>query len=283
MIPKPTRFTKIVRKMIARGFTEQPSTLSTYRLLDNLDALDQNRVHRDIVHRSLGCGRHSDDAIDDIHAREYAAEDRVAKLGGGFASVVEHAVVDHVDIKLRCRTAKRPRPRHRERAARVVQAVRGFVLNRRPRGLLLECRCKAPALDHESLFHAVKHRPGIKPVVHVLQKILNRNGGLGFEELDRDIAERCRHHHHRVPWRRRVGGRLQRGRLDRFRLGGRWSGGRLLTPGWPLEIADPALDGTGRTQKGGQKDDDKATIERATHTTPWGVDSTRWISNVRSA
>src|SRR6266542_3239835 len=106
MIPKPTRFTKIVRKMIERGRTELMSADCRLErmiwdwLFHDAHALDYDRIDRYILHIDCRFRRHIGNAIDDVHAGEHAAEDGIPELVWSITSVVQHAIVHEVDVEL---------------------------------------------------------------------------------------------------------------------------------------------------------------------------------------
>ena len=75
-----------------------------------------------------------------------------------------------------------------DRAARILHAVGGLVLDRRPRRLLDERLGEPAALDHESGFDAVKDRAGIKAFPYVPRKVVDGNRRLFLEQFDRDVA-----------------------------------------------------------------------------------------------
>jgi hypothetical protein len=77
-----------------------------------------------------------------------------------------------------------------ERSRAVLEAVRGFVPDRRACRLLPHVGREPAALDHEAGDHAVEHRAVEVPRVDVVEEILRRQGRVLLEEFDREVAER---------------------------------------------------------------------------------------------
>src|SRR5829696_1024468 len=100
MIPKPTRLTKIVRKITSSGRDMRRS------LLDHSHTLDDHRVDRHVVVRTSAARGDGGDAVADVHSAEHATKDRVAEIFRREAAVIElGAVICHVYEELRGRAA----------------------------------------------------------------------------------------------------------------------------------------------------------------------------------
>ena len=80
-----------------------------------------------------------------------------------------------VDEELRRRRVRVTGAGHGNGAARVLQAVFGFVLDGLAGGALRVLCVVAAALNHETLDHAVKHQPVVVAVLDVLHEVV---GGL---------------------------------------------------------------------------------------------------------
>ena len=106
-------------------------------------------------------------------------------LGG-----VEVVVVLHIDEELRGGRVGVAGAGHGHGVFVVLQAVAGLQRNRRTCGFLLQVGGEATALDHEAVDHAVEHGAVVVLVVHILQKVGNRFGGLGRVELQHDVTGR---------------------------------------------------------------------------------------------
>ena len=162
-------------------------------------------VSRHVLHAVLDRRLHQRNLLDDVHAGDDAAEHGVAELVGRIAAMIERVIVGEVDVELRGRAAQRARPRHRDGAALVAQAVGRLVLYwRMASGLLVEIRGVAAALNHVAGDHAMEDRAGVEPFLHILQKVLYRCRRLLLEQLDGDGAHGGLDHDHRV-----AGGGLQ--------------------------------------------------------------------------
>jgi len=81
--------------------------------------------------------------------------------------------------------------------------VRRLVLDRRTRRLLVEVRRVASALYDVACDDTMKDGSRVEALVHVLQKVLDRDGRFVLEQLDRERPERRLDDHLRV----RGGGR----------------------------------------------------------------------------
>src|SRR5205085_7595109 len=100
-------------------------------------------------------GRDLGDLVDDVHAGGDLAEHGVAVVRR--ARMVEEIVVDEIHEELRRRAVYVVGARHRQRAARVLQAVRRLVLDRRLDLLLLHAGLEAAALDRAAGNDAVEY------------------------------------------------------------------------------------------------------------------------------
>ena len=77
--------------------------------------------------------------------------------------------------------------RHGDRAALVLEAVGGLVLDRRLTWLLVHARLEAAALDHEVLDHAVENRVVVVAGLDVGEEVGDRlRGFFGVEVKDDD-------------------------------------------------------------------------------------------------
>ena len=128
------------------------------------------------------------DRVDDVLARDDAAEDGVAPALRRLRLEVQELVVGSVDEELRRGRVRCRGARHRQRVLVVLQAVAGFVLDRRAGRLLVHAGLEAAALDHEALDDAVEHRAVVVAVLDVGQEVLDRLGGFLVVELDPDGA-----------------------------------------------------------------------------------------------
>ena len=129
------------------------------------DRLDDDLGLRDV----LGARGDGLDLVHDVHAGRHLAEDAVADALRRGVAVVQEAVVLHVDEELGRRAVRLGGPRHRDRAERVLEAVRRLVLDRGACRLLVHGRVHAAALNHEVADHAVKDGAVVELVVHVLR------------------------------------------------------------------------------------------------------------------
>src|SRR5678815_4550950 len=89
-------------------------------------------------------GRDLGDLVDDVHAGGDLAEYRVTVVGR--PTVIEEVIVDQVHEELRSGAVHHVGARHRERAALVLEAIGGLVLDRRLGLLLLHAGLEAAAL-----------------------------------------------------------------------------------------------------------------------------------------
>jgi hypothetical protein len=64
-----------------------------------------------------------------------------------------------------------------------------LAIDRAPRFLLLHVGRKTAALEDESGDDAVEDRVVEETVVHILKKILDGDGRIGIEKLDRDVPQ----------------------------------------------------------------------------------------------
>ena len=143
---------------------------------------------RDVLVEPAVGGRHALDLVDDVLPAGDLAEHAVAPALRARPLVVEKVVVGDVDEELRGRRMRVGRARHRDRVALVLEAVAGFVGDRRARRLLLHPGRHAAALDHEAVDHAVEDRVVVVAVAHVLQEIGDGRGRVLGVELERDVA-----------------------------------------------------------------------------------------------
>lgn len=103
--------------------------------------------------------------------------------------MVEEGVVHGIDEELRRGGMRVHGAGHGQRAGEVLEAVVGFVLDRRTRGFLLQPGCKAAALDHEARNHAVEDRAAVETSLNVIQEITHRARRLVGVQLGLDDAE----------------------------------------------------------------------------------------------
>src|SRR5262245_16955793 len=122
-------------------------------LLNASSRLDRDRLGRHVLVAALVAGLDRGNRIHDFHARIDAPEHGVTVVA---RLVVEEVVVDQVDEELRGGAVDVVGARHRQRAALVLEAVGGFVLDRLVAFLVLHVRGQAAALDHEARDHAVE-------------------------------------------------------------------------------------------------------------------------------
>src|SRR5262249_48806923 len=133
-----------------------------------------------VVVVALAAGRDGLDLVHDVHAGGHLAEYAVAVVA---ARLVEPGVVLDVDAELRRGAVRVIGAGHRDRTARIRQAVSSLVLNGGPRFLLAQPRLEAAPLDHEVRDDAMEDRSIEKTVVHVLQEVGDGEGGLVAVEL----------------------------------------------------------------------------------------------------
>ena len=110
--------------------------------------------------------------------------------------MVEEAVVLDVDEKLRGGGMRVVGARHGDGVAVVLQAVVGFILDRRAGRLLLHARLEAAALDHEAVDDAVKDRAVVMAGLNVVNEVLDgfrRFVGIQFEGDDAEVGVQFDH------------------------------------------------------------------------------------------
>src|SRR3954462_13047566 len=119
MMPKPTRLTKIVRKITSSGRD---------MLRHDPYGLDHYRFHRKVVVRSLAPGLHRGNAVAHLESAQHATKDCVTEVFRRKAVMIQlGAVVRDVDEELRGGTPEGLCAGHRQGAAHVVQPVGGLV------------------------------------------------------------------------------------------------------------------------------------------------------------
>src|SRR4051812_29029024 len=117
MMPKPTRFTNVVRNMMKSGRDKATPTGYVLRAtgyatglrptsLPDLHARDYDRLHRHVVHSRRRVGRHRGNPIRNVHAREDPSKNGIPEVLGCIAGVIQPAVVDDVDVELGGAAAK---------------------------------------------------------------------------------------------------------------------------------------------------------------------------------
>src|ERR1700722_19537341 len=153
---------------------------------NSLDALHDHRIHRDIVEAAPAAGLDRRDLIDAVHAVGDAREYGVAEVA---ARVIEKVVVLQVDEELRGRAVDVIGARHGKRAAQILQAVVGFVLDGRIGGLLRHVFCEAAALNDEPRNHPVENGAVEELRIDVLEKVLDSRRSFLLEQLDGEIAQ----------------------------------------------------------------------------------------------
>src|SRR5258706_5110412 len=134
--------------------------------------------YRGALHRDLA------DLVDDVAALHDLAEHGVA--GIAFARVVQHRVVAGIDEELRRGRVTHVGARHRDRVRVVGQAVGGFILDRRARGLLRVVLGEAAALDHEGVDDAMEYGAVVVAGVDVLHEVVGGDGRLLLVQLEDD-------------------------------------------------------------------------------------------------
>src|ERR1700722_15602610 len=164
---------------------------------NSLDALHDDRIHRDIVEAAPAAGLDRRNLVDDVHAVGDAREYGVAEVA---ARVIEEVVVLQIDEELRGRAVDVVGARHGERAALVLDAVVRLVLDGRLRALLRHVFSEASALDDEAGHDAVKDGAVEEAIVDIAQEIGNGQRGILLEELDGEIAQRGFEADHEVSW-----------------------------------------------------------------------------------
>src|SRR3954451_2944844 len=140
-------------------------------LLGDLEGLDADVVGG-LVAR---VGRLALDRVDDLHALDDLAEDRVL-------AVEPRRLAGRDQEELRA-VGVRARVGHRQRAAHdlvLVDLVLELVAGATGAGAL-----RAAALDHEVADHAVEDQPVVEPVAGELLEVGDGLGRVGVEELDR--------------------------------------------------------------------------------------------------
>src|SRR5574343_2116773 len=95
---------------------------------NDLDVLDDDRSRRNVLVVTLVAGWHGGDLVDDVHAVDDLAKNRVAVAALGRGAEIEESVVLQVDEELHAGRGRIGRAGHGDRAAAVLQAVVGLVL-----------------------------------------------------------------------------------------------------------------------------------------------------------
>src|SRR5687768_3024912 len=102
MIPKPTRFTKMVRTMTRSG-RDTDALLFTRDSFGDGHTLDHHRLHRNVVHAAGRASSDRADLRDDVHPGDDPAEHGVPEIARREAAMIELAVVGEIDVELRRR------------------------------------------------------------------------------------------------------------------------------------------------------------------------------------
>ena len=118
---------------------------------------DHDVVFGHVVVEALAAGFDSLDLVHHVSAGDDLAKHGVAPALCGGRGVVQKAVVGHVDEELGGGRVGVAGAGHGHGVVGVLQAVVGFVLDRRVAGLLVHARLHAAALDHEARNDAVKN------------------------------------------------------------------------------------------------------------------------------
>ena len=101
--------------------------------------------------------------------------------------MVQIGIVFGIDEKLGRGRMRISGARHGDAAHPVLEAVVGFIIDRRPRDFALHVGRQTTPLDHEILDHAVENGVVVKPVIDVLQEVFHRLGGpMGGQFQDND-------------------------------------------------------------------------------------------------
>ena len=150
---------------------------------DPSDRFHEHRQDRDVIPEAAPAGLYSRDSVDDFHALDYLAEDRIAEAK---SLSVEPVIVFHVDKKLRRSAILIVVACHRDRPPGVWKIAPGLNLHRCVNRLHFEFRAETASLDHEISDHTVKDRVIEKLFVNVAQEILDSSGRLLRKQFDLD-------------------------------------------------------------------------------------------------
>src|ERR1700734_816466 len=149
------------------------------RRIDPARGDDGHILKRRVLILLASAGADGGDLVDDVDALRDAAEDGIAVLR---LRMIEEGVVGEIYEELRGCAIDVVGARHGKRAALVLEAVRGFVGNRRARLLRLKVGREPAALDDEAGNDAVKNRAVEMLVIDVFEKILSRYRRLFVEK-----------------------------------------------------------------------------------------------------
>ena len=206
-MPKPTRLTKIVRKITSSG-----RDMRSDRLTDHPDALDDHRLDRHVLMRARRCVfGHGRDAVAHVHSAQHAAEHGVAEV---FAARSRgdrvRAVVRDIEVELRRWRCAALSVRAMARVPRTLLSplVASFWIGGRV-GFSTMVGRESTALDHESS----EPRGGRWSRDRSLRstycrKFVDRDRRPVLEQLHRDVAERGRNDDGGVARRRRAAARV---------------------------------------------------------------------------
>ncbi len=132
-------------------------------------------------------GFHLADLINHVHAFDDFTEHAVAPAV--LTGVVQEVVVAGVDEELRSGGIGHVGAGHGDGVVVVLQAVVGFVLDGGVGGLLAHAGLEAAALNHEVVNHAMENGVAVKTGVHVVEEVLDGDGGFFGIQLQGDDAE----------------------------------------------------------------------------------------------
>ena len=164
--------------------------------VDDFSLFDHDVFNRHVAVEAARGGANASDRVNDVLAGDDAAEDGIAPALRRGRGVVEEVVVGDVDEELGGRRVRIRRAGHGDRVAVVLEAVGRFVLNRGHRGLLLEARLEAAALDHEAGDDAVEDRAVVEARLHVGFKVgacLRRMFVVEFDVDDALVGSKADH------------------------------------------------------------------------------------------
>jgi hypothetical protein len=162
------------------------SVVTEARRLENLDALDRDRLDRHAaVERAARARGAVADVVDYLHAFDDLAENGVAPAS---RPRIQVDVVGQVDVELTRSRMRLVGARKTDRAAQVAQAVARFVDDAGRRRLLLKIRRVAAGLRHEACDDAVEDRAVIETRGDIAEKRFDRERRAAAIELDHEAA-----------------------------------------------------------------------------------------------
>lgn len=162
------------------------------------DREDRDRLQRGIGIALDGSGPDRGDAVDHFHPHHHAAKDSIAESFGGIIPMVQERIIDVIDEELAGGTVNLGSARHSDRSPLVLQAIGGFVLDRRLGGLFLEIGGETAALDHEAFDDPMENGPVVESIIDVGKEIPDGDRRFVGEELDGDVPPARFHQHLRV-------------------------------------------------------------------------------------